>query len=83
MTFKGEEKEQREAQTFLGNAFGISLFLVAIILVGQFNSFICDLADSQCCDTFYDWGTVGVIGDWTAFGIVMCGIGLIAQLAWW
>ena len=31
--FKGEDKEQKKASAFLGRAFGIALFLMAIILV--------------------------------------------------
>ena len=39
VAFKGEDQEQREAQAFLVKAFGVALFLMAIILVTQFNSF--------------------------------------------
>ncbi|MBL4906034.1 MAG: efflux RND transporter permease subunit, partial [Sneathiella sp.] len=38
-TFKGEDEEQKKAQAFLGKAFGVALFMMAIILVTQFNSF--------------------------------------------
>src|SRR3546814_8101841 len=37
--FKGEDEEQKEASAFLGKAFAVALFLMAIILVTQFNSF--------------------------------------------
>ncbi|MFD0390369.1 efflux RND transporter permease subunit [Tistrella bauzanensis] len=39
IAYKGEDEEQRAAQEFLSRAFGIALFLIAIILVTQFNSF--------------------------------------------
>jgi multidrug efflux pump len=78
LTFKGEEKEQREAQTFLGNAFGISLFLVAIILVGQFNSFYQTLLILSAVVLSTIGVLLGLLITGQPFGIVMCGIGLIA-----
>jgi multidrug efflux pump len=37
--FKGEDEDSKEAGSFLIKAFGIALFLVATVLVTQFNSF--------------------------------------------
>lgn len=39
VTFKGEDKEQRESEIFLLNAFIVAIFLMAIILLTQFDSF--------------------------------------------
>ena len=39
ITFKGEDEEQRAAGAFLVKAFAVALFIMAIILVTQFNSF--------------------------------------------
>src|SRR5690606_21297789 len=39
VVFKGEDQDQREAEAFLTKAFAAALFLMAIILVTQFNSF--------------------------------------------
>jgi multidrug efflux pump subunit AcrB len=39
VAFKGEDEEQRESKVFLSQAFGVALFIMAIILVTQFNSF--------------------------------------------
>ena len=36
--FTGEQQEQAEALSFLGGAFGVAVFAILIILVGQFNS---------------------------------------------
>ena len=36
---KGQNEEQQESEAFLVNAFGVALFIMAIILVTQFNSF--------------------------------------------
>jgi len=78
LTFKGEEQEQQEAQTFLGNAFGIALFLVAIILVGQFNSFYQTLLILSAVILSTIGVLLGLLITGQPFGIVMCGIGLIA-----
>jgi multidrug efflux pump len=76
--FRGEAEDQAEAQAFLIKAFIAGLFLIAIILVTQFNSFY------QCLLilTAVVFSTVGVLlallitGQ--PFGIVMCGIGVIS-----
>jgi len=76
--FRGEDEEQKAAQAFLMKAFAIALFLMAIILVTQFNSFYSALLIL----TAVIMSTVGVmlglliIGQ--PFGIVMSGIGVIA-----
>ncbi|MBT5572319.1 MAG: efflux RND transporter permease subunit [Alphaproteobacteria bacterium] len=76
--FRGEDEEQKAAQGFLMNAFAVALFLMAIILVTQFNSFYSALLIL----TAVIMSTIGVmlglliIGQ--PFGIVMSGIGVIA-----
>lgn len=78
LTFKGEDEEQRESQEFLTKAFGVALFVMAIILVTQFNSFY----QAFLILTAVIFSTVGVLlGLLTTgqpFGIVMSGIGVIA-----
>ncbi|WP_414834092.1 efflux RND transporter permease subunit [Afifella sp. YEN Y35] len=37
--FRGADEDQAEAEAFLGKAFAASLFLMALILITQFNSF--------------------------------------------
>jgi multidrug efflux pump len=78
LTFKGEDEEQRESQAFLSKAFLVALFVMAIILVTQFNSFY----QALLILTAVIFSTVGVfLGLLTTgqpFGIVMSGIGVIA-----
>ncbi|MCW8959680.1 MAG: efflux RND transporter permease subunit, partial [Gammaproteobacteria bacterium] len=78
LTFKGEDEEQRESRTFLSKAFGMALFIMAIILVTQFNSFY----QAFLILTAVIFSTVGVmLGLLTTgqpFGIVMSGVGVIA-----
>ncbi|HSR71904.1 MAG TPA: efflux RND transporter permease subunit, partial [Kiloniellales bacterium] len=78
LAFKGEDKEQAEARDFLVKAFAVAVFLIAIILVTQFNSFY----SAFLILTAVVMSTIGVmIGLLVAdqpFGIVMSGIGVIA-----
>ncbi len=76
--YKGEDEEQKRAAAFLGRAFGVALFLMAIILVTQFNRFY----SAFLILTAVIMSTVGVMLGLLAigqpFGIVMSGIGVIA-----
>lgn len=76
--FKGEDEEQKKASQFLGKAFGVALFMMAIILVTQFNSFyhaflILTAVIMSTIGVF-----VGLIITGQPFGIVMTGVGVIA-----
>ncbi|EIJ42956.1 cation/multidrug efflux pump [Beggiatoa alba B18LD] len=78
VTFKGEEEDQKETQAFLGNAFFVAIFLVTLILVAQFNNFY----QTGLILSAIIFSTVGVLLGLLItqqpFGIVMCGIGIIA-----
>ncbi len=78
VSFKGEDKEQKEAQQFLVKAFGVAIFLMAIILVTQFNSFY----SAFLILSAVVMSTIGVMTGLLVidqpFGIVMSGIGVIA-----
>ena len=78
VTFKGEDEEQKESQDFLVKAFGIALFLIAIILVTQFNSFY----QAFLILSAIVFSTVGVLLGLLVtqqpFGVVMSGVGVIA-----
>lgn len=78
VTIKGQNEEQAESQAFLMNAFGVALFVMAIILVTQFNSFY----QAFLILSAVLFSTVGVFLGLAIvqkpFGIVMSGIGVIA-----
>lgn len=76
--FRGEDKEQKEASAFLSRAFGIALFLMALILVTQFNSVYYMFVIMSA--VFFSTGGVflGLLVTHEAFGIVMCGVAVIA-----
>ena len=77
-TFRGEDEEQAAASAFLGKAFAVALFLIAMILLTQFNSFYQVLLIL----TAVVYSTVGVLLGLLIvdqpFGIIMSGIGVIA-----
>ncbi len=78
IAIKGQNEDQQESQDFLVNAFGIALFVMAMILVTQFNSFY----QAFLILSAVVFSTVGVflalILVQKPFGIVMGGIGVIA-----
>lgn len=75
---KGQSEDQQESEDFLVKAFGIALFVMAIILVTQFNSFYQALLILSAVI----FSTVGVFLALfllqKPFGIVMGGIGVIS-----
>ena len=78
LTVKGQNEEQDESTQFLEKAFLIALFVMAIILVTQFNSFY----QAFLILSAVLFSTVGVFLGLLIFqkpfGIVMSGIGVIA-----
>lgn len=75
---KGQNEEQDESTAFLSNAFLVALFVMAIILVTQFNSFY----QAFLILSAVLFSTVGVFLGLLIFqqpfGIVMSGIGVIS-----
>ncbi len=76
--FKGEQEQQEETGAFLGSAFLIAIFLMALILVTQFNSFY-QTALVLSAIVFSTAGVLlGLLVTGQTFGIVMVGVGIIA-----
>ena len=78
ITFRGEDEDQREAQAFLSKAFVVALFIMAIILVTQFNSFYSALLILSAVIMSTIGVFIGLMIIQQPFGIVMSGIGVIA-----
>lgn len=78
VAFKGEDEEQREAEAFLGRALGIALFVMAIILVTQFNSFYQAMLILSAVVLSTVGVLLGLLITNQPFGIVMSGVGVIA-----
>ena len=77
INFKGEDEEQKKAEAFLLKAFGIALFMMAIILVTQFNSFYHAFLILSAVIMSTIGVMIGLMITGQAFGIVMTGIGVI------
>ena len=76
--FRGENEDQEEAANFLMKAFGVALFLMAIILVTQFNSFYSAFLILSAVIMSTIGVMIGLLVTGKPFGIVMSGIGVIA-----
>jgi multidrug efflux pump len=76
--FKGEDEEQAAAQEFLVKAFGVALFIMAIILVTQFNSFYSGFLILSAVVMSTVGVLLGLLITGQPFGIVMSGVGVIA-----
>ncbi|MBU0858377.1 MAG: efflux RND transporter permease subunit, partial [Alphaproteobacteria bacterium] len=78
VSFRGEDEDQKEAQDFLMKAFVIALFIMAIILVTQFNSFYSAFLVLTAVILSTIGVFLGLLLTHQPFGIVMSGIGVIA-----
>lgn len=78
IVFAGEDEDIQETQQFLGKAFSLSMCLMALVLMIQFNSVWQTLVTMSA--VILSSGGV-FLGLWLidrAFGVVMCGLGIIA-----
>lgn len=78
INYKGEDEEQQKAEAFLGKAFGVALFIMAIILVTQFNSFYSAFLILSAVIMSTIGVFIGLMITGQPFGIVMGGVGVIA-----
>jgi multidrug efflux pump len=76
--FKGEDEEQQKSADFLQKAFIVALFLMALILVTQFNSFYSAFLILSAVLMSTIGVFLGLLIFQQAFGIVMSGVGVIA-----
>ena len=76
--FRGESEDQAKTSAFLVNAFLIALFMVLIVLITEFNSIYAAFIIMSAI--FFSTGGVllGFLITQQPFGIVMCGVAVIA-----
>ncbi len=74
----GEDADQKEAGTFLMTAFMVAIFLMALILVTQFNSIYQSLLVLSAIVLSTAGVLLGLLFNGQSFGVVMVGMGLIA-----
>ncbi len=77
-TIKGQNEDQQESSQFLIKAFAIALFVMAMILVTQFNSFYQAFLIMSAVVLSTGGVLLGLLVAGKPFGIVMCGIGVIS-----
>ena len=78
LRFRGEDEEQQEAGIFLMSAFVIALFMMALVMVTQFNS-LYHMGVIMSAVFFSTGGVLlGLLIAGEPFGIVMCGVAIIA-----
>jgi len=78
VSFKGEDEDQKEAASFLSNAFVIAIFVMALVLVTQFNSFFQSFIVLSAIIFSTAGVLLGLLITAQPFGIVMVGLGIIA-----
>ncbi|MBK6895623.1 MAG: efflux RND transporter permease subunit [Alphaproteobacteria bacterium] len=78
IVFKGEDEDQQEAADFLSNAFNVSVFMMTAIIITQFNSFYQTILVLSAIIFSTAGVMLGLLITDNPFGIVMCGIGVIA-----
>ncbi|MGV6872714.1 efflux RND transporter permease subunit [Pseudochelatococcus sp. B33] len=76
---KGEDEEREKAGAFLLNAFGAAIFLIFAVLLAQFNKFSSVLLVLSAVVLSTIGVLIGLMVMGQAFGVVMTGIGIIAN----
>jgi multidrug efflux pump len=76
---KGEDEERAKAGAFLTKAFGTAMFLIFAILLAQFNKFSSVLLVLSAVVLSTIGVLLGLMIMGQAFGVVMTGIGIIAN----
>ncbi|MBW2147352.1 MAG: efflux RND transporter permease subunit [Deltaproteobacteria bacterium] len=78
INYRGESEDKEEAQAFLSWAFTIAVFLIALVLVTQFNSI--RLPGIIMTSVILSMGGVllGLLITGKPFGIIMTGVGVIS-----
>jgi len=78
LLFRGADEEQNESLTFLGVAFMLSLFLMFILLVTQFNSFYQSLLILSSVVMSTLGVMLGLLLTQSTFSVIMSGVGIVA-----
>ncbi|QFT53584.1 efflux RND transporter permease subunit [Microbulbifer sp. THAF38] len=78
LLFRGADEEQNESFQFLGVAFLLSLFLMFILLVTQFNSFYQSLLILSSVIMSTLGVMLGLLLSQSTFSVIMTGVGIVA-----
>ncbi len=78
VSFKGEDEDQAEAAGFLQGAFSLALVLMFMIMLIQFNNIYHTVIIMSAVFLSTVGVLIGLLITGQPFGIVMCGVGVIA-----
>ncbi len=78
LEFTGQNEDQKESEDFLTRAFLIALFLIAFVLITQFNSLVMPFIILFSIILSMIGVLVGLMITGTPFGIIMTGLGVIS-----
>ncbi|GMG87154.1 efflux RND transporter permease subunit [Biformimicrobium ophioploci] len=78
VVYRGADEEQQEAMLFLGFAFSMSLFLMFILLVTQFNSFYQSALILSSVIMSTAGVLLGLLLTNSTFSAIMTGVGIVA-----
>ena len=76
--YAGESEAQEKASDFLGKAYLVALFAIALVLIIQFNSIFLPITILSSILLSLVGVLVGLIITFTPFGVLMTGIGVIS-----
>jgi len=76
--FKGDDEQQKETGAFLTKAFILSLSAMVVVLLFQFNKFYNTFIIMSAVFLSSTGVFIGLLITGQSFGIVMCGVGIIA-----
>ena len=76
--FTGEQREQEKAEAFLSKAFIAAIFIIFLVLITQFNSFITPFIILTSVLLSLIGVFFGLLITGMAFGIIMTGVGVIS-----
>ncbi len=77
-SFAGDKENQDESSNFLGKAFMSAIILMFMVMLIQFNHFYHTFVVMSAVVLSTGGVLFGLMVTWQQFGIVMCGIGIIA-----
>lgn len=78
VTFRGADEEQQESQAFTATAFGLSLLLMFVLLVTQFNSFYQSVLILFAVVMSTAGVLIGLLVTGNPFSSLLTGIGIVA-----
>jgi multidrug efflux pump subunit AcrB len=78
LDYTGENEEMQESSAFMAKAFTIAIFLVALVLVTQFDSVLTPFIIMTSVILSFIGIFLGLLVTQTSFGIIMTGMGVIS-----